>query len=321
MRALITGITGQIGSYMAEYLLSKDYEVFGLNRRSSTINTDRIEHILDQITLIPGDLGDSKSLISAVEQSMPDIIFNYAAQSFVKVSWGQSEYTMDVNLLGVVRLLEAIRLVKPDARFYQSSSSECFGKVAEIPQTERTPFHPRSPYGVSKVAAYWAVVNYRESYDMFLCNGLLYNTESPRRGEEFVTKKIARGVARIAFGLDKHITLGNLDAKRDWGHAKDSVRAMYLMLQQDKPDDYVISTGATRSIREFLTVAFKVIGINDWSKYVEQDEKFMRPAEVDLLLGDASKARNILGWTPEISFEEMVREMVEHELKKLGLEH
>jgi GDPmannose 4,6-dehydratase len=313
-KALITGITGQIGSYLAELLLSKGYEVFGLNRRSSNSNTLRINHILKDISLISGDLGDQQSLIRAIEKTQPDEVYNLAAQSFVAISWGQSEYTMDVNLIGVIRLLEAIRLVKPDIRFYQSSTSEMFGKVLETPQTESTPFYPRSPYGVAKVGAYWATVNYRESYDMFLCNGILYNSESPRRGMEFVTKKIANGVAQIKKGLKDHIALGNLDSKRDWGHAKDSVRAMHLMLQQDKPDDYVISTGTTRSIKDFLDAAFKAVGIQDWKPYVRQDPKFMRPAEVDLLCGDATKAKEVLGWEPEISFEELVSEMVNFEL-------
>jgi GDPmannose 4,6-dehydratase len=313
--ALLTGITGQDGSYLAEQLLEKGYKVFGLARRCSTTNTSRIDHIKDKITFIDGDLSDQKSLLLAVQESMPDEVYNLAAQSFVAISWNQPEYTMDVNAMGCLRMLEAIRQAKPDAKFYQASSSEMFGQATTWPQNEQTPFHPRSPYGISKVTAYWLTVNYRESYGLFTSNGILYNHESERRGLEFVTRKISHAVAEIAKGKSNSVSLGNLDAKRDWGYSPDYCEAMWLMLQQDKPDDYVIATGETRTVREFVTAAFRAAGIDDWEKYVQIDPQFIRPAEVDLLCGDASKARNKLGWKPKTTFEEMVKKMVEYDLE------
>lgn len=316
-RALITGVTGQDGSYLAEFLLSKDYEVFGLTRRTSTPNYERIKHIQDQIELIPGDLLDQQSLTSAVDYAKPDEIYNLAAQSFVATSWSQPVLTGEFTALGATRILEALRQVKPNARFYQASSSEMFGKVVETPQTEKTPFHPRSPYGVAKVYGHWITINYRESYDLFAISGILFNHESPRRGLEFVTRKISHGVARIHLKETDHIVLGNLDAKRDWGFAGDYVRAMWLMLQQDKPDDYVIATGENHSVREFVEEAFKVVGISDWKKYVKTSKEFMRPAEVDFLIGDASKAKKVLNWEPEVSFRDLVKMMVEADIKLL----
>lgn len=315
---LISGITGQDGSFLAEQLLEKGYKVFGLVRRCSTNNVSRIEHIKDKITLIPSDMGDQKSLVTAIQIAQPDEAYNLAAQSFVAISWGQPEYTMDANAMGCLRFLEAIRFVKPDTRFYQASSSEMFGQVCETPQKETTKFHPRSPYGISKVASYWLTVNYRESYNMFTCNGILYNHESHRRGIEFVTRKITNGVAKIALGRQQYITLGNLDAKRDWGYAPDYCEAMHLMLQQKKPDDYIIATGRERTIRDFLAVAFDVIGVRNWHDYIKIDEKLMRPAEVVSLCGDSSKAKNILGWQPKTSFEEMVKIMVQEDMRLLG---
>lgn len=316
-RALITGITGQDGSYLAEFLLSKGYEVYGIVRRSSTLNFERISHIQDRIHLISADLMDQNSLISAVQESNPDEVYNLAAQSFVPTSWRQPVFTGEATALGVTRILEAIRLVKPSAKFYQASSSEMFGKAQEVPQRETTPFHPRSPYGVAKVYGHWIAVNYRESYGMFICSGILFNHESPRRGLEFVTRKITDGVARIKLGLNHELRLGNLDARRDWGFAGDYVRAMWLMLQQQEPDDYVIATGVTHSVRDFVEAAFDYVGL-DYRKYVVIDPRFVRPAEVDLLQGDASKAREKLGWKPEVSFEDLIAMMVEADLERLA---
>ena len=315
-RALITGITGQDGSYLAELLLEKDYQVYGAVQRSATDPFDNVRHILDKIEVMPADLGDSSSLIRAMEVAQPDEVYNLAAQSFVKTSFDVPEMTGDVTGVGVTRVLEAVRRIKPDARFYQASSSEMFGKVVETPQKETTPFHPRSPYGVAKLYGHWITVNYRESYKMFACSGILFNHEGPRRGFEFVTQKIASTAAYIKEGLANELRLGNLDAKRDWGHAKDYVRAMWLILQQDQPDDYVIGTGETHSIKEFCELAFKHVGLN-WEEYVVQDERFMRPAEVDLLLADPTKAREKLGWQPEVKFEELVTGMVDAALEKI----
>jgi len=313
-KALITGITGQDGSYLAEFLLSKGYKVYGLVRRSSNINLERILHLKDKIELIQGDLLDDNSLINAVQTAEPDEVYNLAAQSFVPTSWSQPILTGEFTALGVTRMLEAIRVVNPRIRFYQASSSEMFGKAVETPQNEKTPFYPRSPYGVAKVYGHWITVNYRESYGMFCCSGILFNHESPRRGLEFVTRKVTNAVARIKLGLQQELRIGNLEAKRDWGYAGDYVRAMWLMLQQDEPDDYVVATGKTHSVQELVEIAFDYVGL-DWRKYTVVDSKFVRPAEVDLLLGDASKARQKLGWHPTISFEEMIRMMVEHDLK------
>ena len=307
--ALITGVTGQDGSYLAELLLSKDYRVVGMMRRTSTETVGRIAHLLGEIELVHGDLLDQLSLISLVQQYQPDEVYNLAAQSFVPTSWEQPVLTGEFTALGVTRMLEAIRLARPDARFYQASSSEMFGKVQEVPQTERTPFYPRSPYGVSKVYGHWITVNYRESYDLFAVSGILFNHESPRRGLEFVTRKVSYGVALIKEGHSTTLPLGNLQAQRDWGFAGDYVRAMWLMLQQDRPDDYVISTGRTHSVERLCEVAFGTAGLN-WQDHVVIDERFMRPAEVDLLVGDAEKARSELGWSPDVSFEQMIADMV-----------
>jgi len=314
--ALITGITGQDGSYLAEFLLGKGYNVFGLVRRTSTVSFDRIQHIQDQLTLISGDILDQTSLISALEQSEAAEVYNLAAQSFVQTSWQQPVFTGDVTALGVTRLLDAIRNVNPAIRFYQASSSEMFGKVREVPQKETTSFYPRSPYGVAKVYGHWITVNYRESYGMHATSGILFNHESPRRGLEFVTRKVTHGVARIVLGLQDHIALGNLDARRDWGFAGDYVRAMWLMLQQDQPDDYVIATGETHSVQELVEVAFGHVGL-DWREHVRQDPRFMRPAEVDMLVGDASKAGERLGWEPTVRFEELIKMMVDADLAAL----
>lgn len=319
-RALITGITGQDGSYLAEFLLEQGYEVIGMIRRSSTVNFERIKHIQDQITLAPGDLMDEVSLIGLLREHRPTEVYNLAAQSFVQTSFSQPVFTGEVTGLGVTRMLDAIRIVDPEIRFYQASSSEMFGKVVEVPQRETTPFYPRSPYGVAKVYGHWITVNYRESYDLFACSGILFNHESPRRGLEFVTRKITHGVAQIKLGLANELRLGNLEAQRDWGYARDYVRAMWLMLQQDRPDDYVIATGETHSVRRFCEIAFDHVGLN-YEQYVVQDERFYRPAEVDLLVGDASKARDKLGWRPETSFEELVQMMVEADIKLLKQEH
>jgi GDPmannose 4,6-dehydratase len=308
-KAFITGITGQDGSYLSEFLLNKGYQVSGLVRRASTTNTSRIDHILDKVELIQGDMTDQSSLVHAMKKCEPDEVYNLAAQSFVGSSWSQPIFTGDVTALGTARLLEAVRIASPGAKFYQASSSEMFGKVQETPQTEKTPFYPRSPYAVAKLYGHWIAVNYRESYNMFVCSGILFNHESPRRGIEFVTRKITDGVARIYHGLQKELQLGNLDAKRDWGYAGDYVEAMWLMLQQEKPSDYVVAMGETHSVREFCEIAFEEAGL-DWEKYVKVDPKLMRPADVDLLKGDASRAREVLGWKPKVSFEELIRMMV-----------
>ncbi len=313
-RALITGITGQDGSYLAEFLLEKDYDIVGLVRRSSTPSLTRIGSILDRISLVSGDLTDESSLISIIETAQPDEVYNLAAQSFVPASWDQPIFTSDVTAIGVLRLLEAIRAVNPRIKFYQASSSEMFGKAREVPQTEKTPFYPRSPYGVSKVYGHWITVNYRESYGMFACSGILFNHESPRRGFEFVTRKITRAAARIKQGLDRELFLGNLDARRDWGFAGDYVEAMWLMLQKDEPDTYVISSGQTHSVREFVEAAFNCAGL-DYREYVKVDQKFFRPAEVDILLGNPAKAERELGWKPKVSFDDLVKMMVEHDLE------
>jgi GDPmannose 4,6-dehydratase len=316
-RALITGITGQDGSYLAELLLDKGYEVHGVVRRLSVPNYSNIEHIKDQVTLHDADLCDELSLINAVKKANPDEVYNLGAQSFVATSWQQAILTGDFTALAVTRMLEACRVVNPKIRFYQASSSEMFGKVVETPQKETTPFYPRSPYGVAKVYGHWITVNYRESYNMFCVSGILFNHESPRRGIEFVTRKITDAVARIKAKKQDQLRLGNLDAQRDWGYAKDYVKAMWLMLQQDTPDDFVISTGETHSVREFCELAFGRAGL-DYKKYVVLDEKFMRPAEVDLLLGDCSKAKK-LGWKPETSFKDLVNLMVDEDLKRYGI--
>lgn len=314
--ALITGITGQDGSYLAELLLSKGYKVFGLRRRTSVPIMENIEHIKDEIEFIDGDLLDMGSLINAVRIANPDEVYNLAAQSFVATSWVQPVATGQATGLGVTNILEAVRLVKPEARFYQASSSEMFGKVVETPQKETTPFYPRSPYGVAKVYGHWITVNYRESYNMYACSGILFNHESPRRGIEFVTRKVTDAVARIKLGLQNELRMGNLDAKRDWGFAGDYVKAMWLMLQQDTPDDYVISTGETHTIEELVEIAFGHVGLN-WRDYVVVDQKFVRPAEVDLLLGDCTKAKEKLGWELEVGFEQLVKMMVDSDLEKL----
>ena len=316
-RALITGITGQDGSYLAEFLLSKNYKVFGLTRRTSTPNYERIKHIEDKIELIPGDLLDQQSLTSAIDSSRPDEIYNLAAQSFVATSWSQPVLTGEFTALGVTRMLEAIRQVRPNAKFYQASSSEMFGMVRESPQNENTPFHPRSPYGVAKVYGHWITINYRESYNLFTVSGILFNHESPRRGLEFVTRKISHGVAKIHLGQTDHLVLGNLDAKRDWGFAGDYVCAMWLMLQQEKAADYVIATGENHSVAQFAQEAFKVIGVKNWKKYVKVSKEFFRPAEVDFLVGDATRARKILDWKPTVSFAELVKMMVKSDIELL----
>lgn len=316
-RALITGITGQDGSYLAEFLLERGYQVAGLVRRSSSPRLERIEHLEGRVDLVRGDLHDQSSLVRALAESQPDEVYNLAAQSFVPTSFEEPVLTAEVTAVGVTRMLEALRQVTPDARFYQASTSEMFGKVRETPQRETTPFHPRSPYGVAKVFAHWATVNYREAHGLFACSGILFNHESPRRGPEFVTRKIARGAARIKLGLQQELALGNLDARRDWGHAADFVRAMWLMLQRDEPRDYVIATGETHSVREFCQAAFGCLGL-DWEAHVRVDPRFLRPAEVDQLVGDPTRAREELGWTPEVSFEQLVTEMTEAELRALS---
>jgi len=316
-RALITGITGQDGSYLAELLLSKGYEVYGLVRRLSVPNIENIAHILHKIEMISGDLMDEGSIMEAVKKSDPDEVYNLAAQSFVKASWDQPLLTGEFTGLGVTRVLEALRVIKPDAKFYQASSSEMFGKVTETPQKETTRFYPRSPYGVAKVYGHYITVNYRESFDMFACSGILFNHESPRRGMEFVTRKIANAVARISLGKQDKLVLGNMDAKRDWGFAGDYVEAMWLMLQQEKADDYVVATGETHSIKEFVELAFKSVSIDDWEKYTKaNDPRFTRPAEVDMLIGDASKAKEKLKWSPKTTFAELVSMMVNAELQR-----
>jgi GDPmannose 4,6-dehydratase len=312
-RALITGVTGQDGSYLAELLLDKGYHVVGMVRRSSTVNFERIGHLQDHIELVPGDLLDEGSMLQVLRQHRPEEVYNLAAQSFVQTSFGQPVLTGETTALGVTRLLDAIRMVDPEVRFYQASSSEMFGKVVEVPQRESTPFHPRSPYGVAKVYGHWIAVNYRESYAMHANSGILFNHESPRRGLEFVTRKIAHGAARIKLGLDRELRLGNLDAQRDWGFAGDYVEAMWLMLQQPLPGDFVVSTGETHSVREFCELAFGHVDL-DWQDHVTVDERFFRPAEVDLLVGDATRAREVLGWVPRTTFAELVRSMVESDL-------
>ena len=319
-RALITGITGQDGSYIAEFLLDKGYEVHGMVRRSSLEKFERIDHILDKVTLHQADLLDQLSIIRMVEKVKPHEVYNLAAMSFVPTSWDQPVLTGEFTAIGVTRMLEAIRQVDKNIRFYQASSSEMFGKVKEVPQTENTPFHPRSPYGVAKVYGYWITVNFRESYDLFACNGILFNHESPRRGLEFVTRKVTHGAAKIKLGLTNELRLGNLDSKRDWGFAGDYVKAMWLMLQQDKPDDYVVSSGETHSVRELVEIAFGHLGL-DWKDHVVQAPEFYRPAEVDLLLGSPEKAKKALGWEPEVKFEEMIRIMVQTDLELLKKLH
>jgi len=315
--ALITGITGQDGSYLAELLLSKGYRVIGVARRSSTVTYERIEHLLDQMTLVPGDLPDQGSLLALLEEYEPDEVYNLAAQSFVPTSWNQPALTGDITALGVTRILEAIRFVDAKIRFYQASSSEMFGKVMEVPQRESTPFYPRSPYGVAKVYGHWITVNYRESFNMFATSGILFNHESPRRGLEFVTRKISDGVAKIKLGMAKELRLGNLEAQRDWGFAGDYVEAMWRMLQQEVPDSFVIGTGETHSVREFCEIAFGHVGL-DYKEFVIQDERFYRPAEVDLLISDPTRARTVLGWEPAVSFKELVTMMVDTDMKRLG---
>jgi len=313
--ALITGFTGQDGSYLAEFLLRKGYTVFGLVRRTSIVADERIRHLLNDVEIVDADLLDQLSLIQALRRSNPDEVYNLAAQSFVPTSWSQPVLTGEYTALGVTRMLEAIRAVDMPVRFYQASSSEMFGKVQEVPQRESTPFYPRSPYGVSKLYGHWITVNFRESYNTFACSGILFNHESPRRGPEFSTRKISRGVARIKLGLQKSLAMGNIDAKRDWGYAPDYVEAMWLMLQQERPDDFVIATGETHSVAEFLELAFQHAGIENWRNYVHTDPAFLRPAEVDLLVGDASKAKRVLGWQPKVSFAQLVKIMVDADLE------
>lgn len=314
--ALITGITGQDGSYLAEFLLEKGYNVIGMVRRTSTLNFHRLEPIQNRITLVPGDLCDQVSLIHILEEYKPEEVYNLAAQSFVQTSWNQPVFTGDVTALGVTRMLDAIRIVNPKIRFYQASSSEMFGKVVEVPQRESTPFYPRSPYGVAKVYGHWITINYRESYDMHASSGILFNHESPRRGLEFVTRKITYHVAQIKLGMINELILGNLDARRDWGFAGDYVKAMWLMLQQEQPDDFVVATGETHSVEEFLNQAFGCVNL-DWHDYVKQDARFMRPAEVELLVGDPTKAGQKLGWEPEVSFPQLVKMMVNADIELL----
>jgi len=315
-KALVTGVTGQDGSYLAEFLLEKGYQVVGMVRRTSTTNFDRIKHIQDKLILTQGDLLDQVSLMDIMREYQPDEIYNLAAQSFVPTSWKQPVLTGEFTALGVTRMLEAMRMVAPEARFYQASSSEMFGKVRRVPQNEDTPFYPRSPYGVAKVYGHWITVNYRESYDLFACSGILFNHESPRRGLEFVTRKVTHGVARIKLGLAQELAMGNLEAQRDWGFAGDYVRAMWLMLQQEQPGDYVVATGKTHSVRQLLEVAFGLVDL-DYEEHVRVDHQFIRPADVDRLVGDASKAREKLGWKPEVGFEKLVEMMVDADLALL----
>jgi GDPmannose 4,6-dehydratase len=317
--ALITGITGQDGSYLAEFLLARGYTVIGMVRRSSTVTFERIKHIQDDLIILQGDLHDQSSLVDVMEQYHPAEVYNLAAQSFVPVSWNQPVLTGEVTALGVTRLLEAIRLVNPKARFYQASTSEMFGKVRQVPQCETTPFHPRSPYGVAKVYAHWITVNYRESYDMFAVSGILFNHESPRRGLEFVTRKITYGAARIKLGKSNELRLGNLDSRRDWGYAGDYVEAMWRMLQQDEPQDIVVGTGVTHSVRDFCDLAFQRVGL-DYRDYVVQDPRFMRPADVDLLVADPGKARQVLGWQSSLTLDGLVAMMVDADLKRVASE-
>jgi GDPmannose 4,6-dehydratase len=318
-RVLITGINGMDGSYLADLLLTKNYKVYGMERRSSSKNRTNTGHLEGRVTFVNGDLTDQNSLVRCLRESDPDEIYNLGAQSFVGESWNTPEQTSDVTGLGVLRMLEAIREYGKDIKFYQASTSEMFGKMVENPANENTPFYPRSPYGVAKLYGHWMTKNYRESYGMFNVNGILFNHESERRGIEFVTRKITDGVARINLGIEDHITLGNLDSRRDWGYAPDYVECMWLMLQQDNPEDFVIATGVSHSIREFLDVAFSEIGIGDWSKYVKQDSRFMRPAEIDVLCGDASKARKVLDWKPSTPFETMIRRMVVNDIKNISV--
>ena len=317
-RVLITGINGMDGSHLADFLLEKGYEVYGMERRTSSPNRTNTKHLEGKITFVNGDLTDQNSLVRCLRESNPDEVYNLAAQSFVGESWNTPEQTGDVTGLGALRMLEAIREYGKEIRFYQASTSELYGRMIENPANENTPFYPRSPYGVAKLYGHWITKNYRESYDMFNVSGILFNHESERRGIEFVTRKITDGVAKIKLGLEKHLLLGNLDSKRDWGYSPDYVESMWMMLQQDEPDDYIIATGKDHTIREFLDVAFNHIGISDWAKYVKQDERFMRPAEVAVLCGDSSKARDILGWKPKTSFEQMVVNMVDNDLKLLS---
>jgi len=316
--ALITGITGQDGSYLAEFLLEKGYRVYGMLRRLSTFNDSRIRHLLGRIELIDADLLDQISLLQALRKSQADEVYNLAAMSFVATSFQQPVATGEYTALSVARMLEAVRQMDKPVRFYQASTSEMFGKAQAVPQNEQTPFYPRSPYGVAKLYGHWITVNFRESYDMFACSGILFNHESPRRGLEFVTRKISRAVASIKLGVQDKLVLGNLEAERDWGFAGDYVEAMWLMLQQDKPEDYVVATGQTRSVRDFVRAAFACVGIDDWQRYVVVDEQLFRPAEVDRLIGDASKAHNRLGWRPRVSFDELVRMMVENDLQQVA---
>ncbi len=318
--ALITGITGQDGSYLAEFLLEKGYQVYGMRRRSSTFNGERIQHLLDRIELIDADLLDQLSIIQALRQSHASEVYNLAAMSFVGTSFQQPVATGEYTALSVARMLEAVRLADWPIRFYQASSSEMFGLAQTVPQNERTPFYPRSPYGVAKLYGHWITVNFRESYNLFACSGILFNHESPRRGLEFVTRKIAHGVARISLGLQEKLVLGNLDAKRDWGYAGDYVEAMWLMLQQEQPDDYVVATGMSHSVRDFVIAAFAHVGIDDWERYIEIDPRIFRPAEVDALVGDASNAQERLGWQPSVTFEQLVGMMVESDLQHLSRE-
>ncbi len=319
-KALITGITGQDGSYLAEFLLDKGYEVFGMVRRSSMEKFDRIEHIKDRINIKQADLLDQYSIIKLVDEIQPDEIYNLAAMSFVPTSWSQPVLTAEFTAIGVTRMLEAIRAVNTKIKFYQASSSEMFGKVKEIPQTEKTPFHPRSPYGVAKVYGHWITVNYRESYDIFGVSGILFNHESPRRGIEFVTRKVTYNVAKIKLGISKELRMGNLDAKRDWGYAGDYVRAMWMMLQQNEPEDYVIATGKNHTVRELVDIAFSYAGLN-YKDHIIIDERFIRPAEVDILIGDSSKAKKKLGWEPEVSFEQLIKMMVDSDMELIKKEY
>jgi GDPmannose 4,6-dehydratase len=316
-KALITGITGQDGSYLADFLLDQGYEVYGMVRRSSTENFERIDHIRDRIHLVQADLLDQLSIISIIKEIHPREVYNLAAQSFVPTSWSQPVLTGEFTAIGVTRMLEAIKLVDPEIRFYQASSSEMFGKVRESPQNEKTPFYPRSPYGVAKVYGHWITINYRESYDIFASSGILFNHESPRRGREFVTRKVSFGVARIKMGLDDKLRLGNLEAQRDWGYAGDYVKAMWMMLQQDVPQDFVIATGVSHSVRDLVRTAFACVDL-DWEEYVEVDPSLMRPADVDHLLGDPGKARKILDWKPEVDFEGLIEMMVNHDIDFLS---
>lgn len=315
--ALITGINGMDGSHLADFLLEKGYKVYGVERRSSSKNRINTKHLEGKITFLQGDITDQNSLFRCLKESNPDEVYNLAAQSFVGESWNTPEHTSEVTGLGVLRILEAIREFNPKIKFYQASSSEMFGRMVENPANEKTPFYPRSPYGVAKLYGHWITKNYRESYNIFACSGILFNHESERRGIDFVTRKISDGVARIKLGLADHILLGNLDAKRDWGYAPDYIEVMWLMLQQDTPDDYVIATGDTRSIREFLDEAFKCVGIKDWEPYIKIDPKFIRPAEVDVLRGDYSKAKSQLGWEPKTNFNELVKIMIDNDIKLL----